>query len=254
VENLLEPVIEPTPTPSDPEPDPTPTPEPQADPVITTDSVVNILITGTNGDNFISNNIRKFSVALNKIADGRAKVTLFVKQAEEYTETGADGVAVYNTDGRTDGEVESGVWSGEVKYSFLSESVSSYPAKLVMEYEQNDGTTGSEEIDGFDVYSINSWMEYEERGLTFAYPRDLFADEEQPENSINDTSLQCTTGVDPVSYSGPDIYAEDYVFIDYVLEDNPDTFNYEATVQLETVDKSGSTVEMQITNTGTYGE
>lgn len=255
--NVSEPV--PTPTSSDPEP----TPEPTA-PEITTNSVVNILITGTNGDNLISSNIRKFSVALNKVLDGKAKVSLMVDKGSGYEQTGEEGIAVYNTDGRTDGTVESGIWSGEVKYTpDQGVAYASHPAKLVMDYELTDGTTDSEELDGFEVYDLSSSVqydfdpEYRTGSLVFSYPQNLFGESRPPVDSIQSTSLHCETdGGNAVSFNEVGIYSDGDVFVEYNLadENDPERFKYEATVQIEAVYEDGSTTDIQITNKGTIGE
>ena len=165
---------------------------------------------------------------------------------------------MYNKDGQIDGTVVDGVWSGEVKYNpSQTGTYQSYPAKIVMNYEYSDGTTGSEQLDEFNVYEVNTSVNYNREGksLEFCYPMDLFGNTGDPEDAIESTSLQCEApDGSSINSTGPDISFDDCVYVRYSeLEDNPVQINYDAEMTIEAVSNDGSTTEIQITNKGTVG-
>ena len=254
-EYQYEPVPEPVPEPSDPEPTPEPSPEPQTEPEIVTDSVIRLLIEGTNGNLSVSNR-RKYSVTLNKVLDGKATVSLYVDKGSGYEHTDECGTAGYDPDGVTDGTVESGVWSGEVDYTpGAGDANNTYPAKLVMDYEYSEGTADREETDEFNVYGVQSQVSYSpaNQSLEFRYPAELFGTVGNPEDAIESTSLQCKGPDDsPIGNTGPEIAVDGWVYVRYELAEGPEQLSYDAQVQIEAAAADGSTTEIQITNTGTF--
>ena len=57
----------------------------------------------------------------------------------------------------------------------------------------------------------------------------------------------------PIGNTGPDIAVDGWVYVRYELADGPEKLSYDAQVQIEAAATDGSTTEIQITNTGTFG-